>query len=114
MPNATRLGTFDSTDGVRIAWREDGPAPCREGPCGFFWLSGFKSDMGGTKAEAIAAQAAAAGRPCFRFDYSGHGESAGNLADGTISGWLGETVQAFTGKAHGRRIVIGMNDRIEG
>ena len=107
MPNVTRLGTFDSTEGVRIAWRADGPPAQSAGPCGFFWLSGFKSDMSGTKAEAIAAHAAGSGRPCLRFDYSGHGESAGDLADGTISAWLAEAVRAFTTLAGGRRIVIG-------
>jgi pimeloyl-ACP methyl ester carboxylesterase len=107
MPNATRLGIFDSTEGVPIAWREDGPPARDEAPCGFFWLSGFKSDMAGTKAESIAVHAAATGRPCFRFDYSGHGESGGDLARGTISVWLGEAVQAFTSLAGGRRIVIG-------
>ena len=107
MPNVTRLGTFDSTEGVRIAWRADGPPAQSAGPCGFFWLGGFKSDMSGTKAEAIAAHAAGSGRPCLRFDYSGHGESAGDLADGTISAWLAQAVRAFTTLAGGRRIVIG-------
>ena len=107
MPNASRLGSFDSTDGIRIAWREDGPPPQPEGPAGFFWLSGFKSDMCGTKAEAIAAHANAAGRPCFRFDYSGHGASSGDFAEGTISRWLGEAATAFTTRATGPRIVIG-------
>jgi pimeloyl-ACP methyl ester carboxylesterase len=107
MANASRLGSFDSPEGIRIAWREDGPPPQPGGPTGFFWLCGFKSDMCGTKAEAIAAHAAAAGRPCFRFDYSGHGESAGDFADGTISRWLGEAVTAFTACATGPRIVIG-------
>jgi pimeloyl-ACP methyl ester carboxylesterase len=107
MPNATRRGSFDSTEGVRIAWREDGPPPQSEGATGFFWLSGFKSDMCGTKAEAIAAHAAAAGRPCLRFDYSGHGESGGDFAEGSISRWLGEAATAFTTRATGRRIVIG-------
>jgi pimeloyl-ACP methyl ester carboxylesterase len=107
MPNATRLGSFHSFDGVRIAWREDGPPPQSEGATGFFWLSGFKSDMCGTKAEAIAAHAAAAGRPCLRFDYSGHGESAGDFAEGTISRWLGEAATAFTAHATGPRIIVG-------
>jgi pimeloyl-ACP methyl ester carboxylesterase len=107
MPKPTRLGIFDSTEGVRIAWREDGPPPQAGAPTGFFWLSGFKSDMCGTKAEAIAAHATAAGRPCFRFDYSGHGESAGDFAKGTISRWLGEAATAFTTLAAGPRIVIG-------
>jgi len=107
MPNASRPGSFDSIDGIRIAWREDGPPPQSEEATGFFWLSGFKSDMCGTKAEAIAAHAVAAGRPCLRFDYSGHGESAGDFAEGTISRWLGEATTAFTTRATGPRIVIG-------
>jgi pimeloyl-ACP methyl ester carboxylesterase len=107
MPNASRQGSFDSAEGVRIAWREDGPPPQSEGATGFFWLSGFKSDMCGTKAEAIAGHAAAAGRPGFRFDYSGHGQSAGDFAEGTISRWLGEAATAFTTRAVGPRIVIG-------
>jgi pimeloyl-ACP methyl ester carboxylesterase len=107
MPNGSRLGSFDSIDGIRIAWREDGPPPQPAGPAGFFWLSGFKSDMCGTKAEAIAAHAATADRPCLRFDYSGHGESAGDFAEGTISRWLGEAATAFTTRATGPRIVVG-------
>jgi len=43
-----------------------------EGPR-LFWLGGFKSDMGGTKAQALAAWAAQKGRGCVRFDYAGHG-----------------------------------------
>ena len=33
---------------------------------GIFWLSGFKSDMQGIKAEALAAWAHQAGRACVR------------------------------------------------
>src|SRR5262245_12063334 len=38
---------------------------------GLFWLGGFKSDMKGTKAEALDRWAESAGRACVRFDYSG-------------------------------------------
>jgi len=41
---------------------------------GLFWLGGFKSDMKGTKAEALDRWAEKEGRACLRFDYSGHGE----------------------------------------
>src|SRR6185312_15647948 len=51
---------------------------------GLVWLGGFKSDMKGTKAEALDRWAAAEGRACLRFDYSGHGESSGDFRDGTI------------------------------
>jgi hypothetical protein len=42
---------------------------------GMLWLGGFHSDMQGIKALALDGWAAAHGRACVRFDYSGHGES---------------------------------------
>src|SRR5258706_7748358 len=63
---------------------------------GLFWLGGFKSDMRGTKAEALDQWAGAQGRGCTRFDYSGHGESGGTFAEGTIGRWLDESVEVFT------------------
>jgi pimeloyl-ACP methyl ester carboxylesterase len=56
------------------------------GSPGLFWLSGFNSDMQGTKALALDAWAAEQGRACVRFDYSGHGISGGAFIDGTIGG----------------------------
>ena len=51
---------------------------------GLFWLGGFKSDIRGSKAEALDQWAQVRGRACTRFDYSGHGESGGAFVDGTI------------------------------
>jgi pimeloyl-ACP methyl ester carboxylesterase len=77
-----------------------------KGP-GLFWLGGFKSDMRGTKAEALDAWAAERGRACTRFDYSGHGESGGDFSDGTIGRWLAESVAVFTQVVQGPQIVVG-------
>jgi pimeloyl-ACP methyl ester carboxylesterase len=74
---------------------------------GLFWLGGFKSDMKGTKAEALDSWAAGQGRACIRFDYSGHGESGGDFGDGTISRWLEESVAVFEQFCRGPQIVIG-------
>jgi pimeloyl-ACP methyl ester carboxylesterase len=74
---------------------------------GLFWLGGFNSDMRGTKAIALDAWAAAQNRACVRFDYSGHGESGGAFADGTIGRWLEETVAVFERFCSGPQIVIG-------
>src|SRR5262245_5482184 len=63
---------------------------------GVFWLGGFKSDMKGTKAEALDQWGAKQGRTVTRFDYSGHGESGGAFTDGTIGRWLEESVAVFT------------------
>jgi len=74
---------------------------------GLFWLGGFKSDMRGTKAAALATFAAERGRGIVRFDYSGHGESKGAFADGTIGRWLTESVAVFTTYCRGPQVLVG-------
>ncbi len=72
-----------------------------------FWLSGFMSDMASTKAAAVAAWAAARGTGCTRFDYSGHGASGGDFAQGTIGRWLEESAAVFTKATTGPQVLIG-------
>jgi pimeloyl-ACP methyl ester carboxylesterase len=74
---------------------------------GLLWLGGFKSDMKGTKAVALAQWAAVHGRACVRFDYSGHGESDGAFTDGTIGRWLEDSIAAFEAACRGPQIVVG-------
>jgi len=74
---------------------------------GLFWLGGFKSDMKGTKAEALDRWAESQGRACLRFDYSGHGESGGSFTDGTIGRWLEESLTVYLRVADGPQLVIG-------
>jgi pimeloyl-ACP methyl ester carboxylesterase len=76
-------------------------------PPGLFWLGGFKSDMRGTKAGAIDAWAGSQGRACVRFDYSGHGESGGAFAEGTVGRWLEESIAVFDEHCRGPQVVIG-------
>jgi pimeloyl-ACP methyl ester carboxylesterase len=74
---------------------------------GLFWLGGFKSDMKGTKAEALSQWAQQNGRACVRFDYSGHGESGGEFRDGTIGRWLEESLGVFEAHCAGPQVLIG-------
>jgi len=74
---------------------------------GVFWLGGFKSDMQGSKAVALDAWAAEKGRGSIRFDYSGHGESGGDFADGTIGAWLADSLAVFEAFARGPQILVG-------
>jgi pimeloyl-ACP methyl ester carboxylesterase len=74
---------------------------------GVVWLGGFKSDMKGTKAEALSAWARQQGRACVRFDYSGHGESGGAFDAGTIGRWLTESVAVFETHCAGPQVVVG-------
>jgi pimeloyl-ACP methyl ester carboxylesterase len=69
------------------------------------WLCGFLSDMGSTKATAIAAWAEARGSGLLRFDYSGHGLSGGTLLDATIGDWLEEAIAVF-GLLTARHVVV--------
>src|SRR3954464_15765549 len=77
------------------------------GSPGLFWLSGFNSDMQGTKALALDAWAAEQARACVRFDYSGHGSSGGAFIDGTIGRWLEESVAVVGRFCEGPQVAIG-------
>jgi pimeloyl-ACP methyl ester carboxylesterase len=99
-PAFIEVGTADNMRAIAVRART-GRAP------GLFWLGGFKSDMAGTKALALDAWAAEQGRACVRFDYSGHGESGGSFADGTIGRWLEESVTVFRQFCRGPQVVIG-------
>ena len=74
---------------------------------GLFWLGGFKSDMKGTKAEALDQWGAAHDRAVTRFDYSGHGESGGAFTDGTIGRWLEDSIAVYFEFCRGPQVVIG-------
>jgi len=74
---------------------------------GLFWLGGYKSDMKGAKAQALADWARNRGRACLRFDYSGHGESKGAFTDGTIGRWLEDSLAVFDAYARGPQILVG-------
>lgn len=76
------------------------------GSPGLFWLGGFRSDMAGSKALAIDRLGAARNLAVTRFDYSGHGRSGGDFADGTISRWLEEALAVFA-LTEGPQVVIG-------
>jgi pimeloyl-ACP methyl ester carboxylesterase len=77
-----------------------------KGP-GLFWLGGYRSDMRGAKATFVDDFAAERDRPLLRFDYSGHGESEGEFADGTIGVWAEQAVAIFRALTVGPQIVIG-------
>jgi pimeloyl-ACP methyl ester carboxylesterase len=95
-----RVGSGDDARGIAVR-RRSGARP------GLMWLGGFKSDMGGVKAVALDQWAAAHGRSCVRFDYSGHGESSGNFTDGTITRWLEETIAVFDAYCDGPQVLVG-------
>lgn len=79
----------------------------QEGASGVLWLTGLKSDMVSTKAEALAEWAAPRGLGMTRFDYSGHGRSEGAFEDATVSDWLAESEAIFRTVTTGPQILVG-------
>ena len=98
--NFQNVGTGIAARRIAVRTRE-GATP------GLFWLGGFKSDMKGTKAQALDLWARDHGRAMTRFDYSGHGESEGDFIDGTVGRWLEEGMAVFDACCRGPQVVIG-------
>ena len=91
--------------GRRIAFRRRPPA--REDLPEVVWLTGFGSDMGSTKANALDAHCAGRGQGLLRFDYSGHGASDGRFEDGTISHWLEDALAVVRAETAERLVLAG-------
>jgi pimeloyl-ACP methyl ester carboxylesterase len=88
--------------GNRLAYRlREGRSPT------ILFLPGYASDMEGTKAVAIDAFAEAKGVAMLRFDYSGTGASDGAFEDGTLGGWLDESLHLLDTLIEGPAVLAG-------
>jgi len=101
-PMSETSGFLTRPDGARLAWRR----VAGRGPT-VVWLGGFKSDMAGTKAQALADWALAAGRAYVRFDYFGHGESSGDFRQGTVTRWREDALAVLDDLASGDLVLVG-------
>ncbi|MFC0481495.1 alpha/beta hydrolase [Gellertiella hungarica] len=88
-PEFIDVGTGEERRPIAIRHR---PATRNSPGPALLWLSGYRSDMLGSKAVAADQLAERLGIACIRFDYSGHGESGGVFTNGTISRWLEEAL----------------------
>lgn len=90
-------------NGPRLAYRK------HDGHSGltYVWLSGFKSDMTGTKVIELETWAKAEGHSFLAFDYSGHGESDGAFEDGTISKWRQDCLEMISAQTSGDLVLVG-------
>ncbi|MEM8784786.1 MAG: alpha/beta hydrolase [Pseudomonadota bacterium] len=91
----------------RLAYRLRQPASLREGAPTLVWLAGFKSDMEGGKAVHLDGVSDAAGARYLRFDYSGHGQSAGRFEDGTIGAWTADARALIEAVTSGPLVLVG-------
>ncbi|HTR17519.1 MAG TPA: alpha/beta hydrolase [Acetobacteraceae bacterium] len=94
-----RLDRGDGTELAYILTEGSGPT--------VVFLPGFRSDMTGDKATALAADCAAAGRAMLRLDYSGHGASGGRFEDGTIGIWTKDALTLIDRLTQGQLLLVG-------
>ncbi len=100
MPDTLEILTRD--DGGAIAYcRTLGKTP------GVVFLTGFKSDMTGSKALALEEFCQNRGQAFLRFDYTGHGQSSGAFEDGTIGEWADDAVLALDHLCQGPQVLVG-------
>ena len=102
MPAPVNPMILPRPDGATIAYRAiAGAAP------GIVFLSGFRSDMTGTKALFLDDYCRRRGRGYVRFDYFGHGASSGDFADGTIGRWADDAIAVIDSLTAGPQILVG-------
>jgi pimeloyl-ACP methyl ester carboxylesterase len=93
---------LETPQGRRLAYhRTEGAGPT------VVFLGGLRSDMGGAKALHLDAWARAAGHAFVRFDYSGHGRSAGAFTDGCIGDWAQDTAAVLDRLTAGPVVLVG-------
>lgn len=89
-------------DGATIAYHHRrGKAPC------VLFLTGFNSDMTGTKARALDAFCAETGRAFLRFDYFAHGASSGDFAQATVGRFLDDSLAVIDQLSQGKLVLVG-------
>ena len=94
---------FVSPQGRRLAYRSAAPRT----DLTYVWLSGFKSDMTGTKVTVLEQWADRQGHGFLAFDYSGHGVSGGVFEDGTVSNWREDALAAIGALTSGSLVLVG-------
>ena len=79
----------------------------RKNAPGLLFLSGFASDMEGTKASFFAQQCQELNLSFVRFDYRGCGQSEGLFAEGTIGAWREDSLAVLDRLTEGPQIIVG-------
>ena len=74
---------------------------------GVLFCSGYRSDMNGTKVLALEDWCRSQDRAFVRFDYSGHGSSAGKFEELTLSQWIDDALVILDTVAEGPQVIVG-------
>ena len=102
LPDIPEPSTIQKEDGSTIAYHfTPGKSP------GVVFMTGYYSDMTGSKALELEARCKAAGHAFLRFDYRGHGASSGRFEDGCIGDWAADAIFALDKLTEGPQILVG-------
>ena len=93
---------LETASGARLAYHF---TPGRDPTVVF--LSGFASNMSGTKALHLEAFCKARGQSYLRLDYQGHGDSSGHFEDGTIGTWADDAMNVIETACPGPVLLVG-------
>ena len=92
----------NNPQGDRLVYElQDGRSPC------VVFLSGYRSNMTGTKAQYLADWCSREGLAMLRLDYSGHGASGGSFEDGSISKWTRDTLVVIDAATTAPLLLVG-------
>ena len=93
---------FVKPDGSIIAYHQTlGTSP------GVVYLTGFRSDMSGTKAMVLEKACQERGQAFIRFDYFGHGASSGAFEEGSLGRWKDDALTVLDALTTGPQILVG-------
>ena len=94
---------YTPDSGIRVAYRQQHGA----GELGVTFLHGFRSDMGSTKATAMAEWCADKNIPFTALDCFAHGQSEGDFMEYTIGRGLESVLHILDQVARGPQILVG-------
>jgi pimeloyl-ACP methyl ester carboxylesterase len=97
-------GTLPRGPAASIAYRR---RPGRADLPGVVFLGGFRSDMGGVKADHLDRFCAARAQRYLRFDYQGHGASTTPFEACTVGLWREDSLAALDRLTEGPQILVG-------
>lgn len=102
MSQIAEIRYFIRHDGLKLAYRKiEGAGPT------LLFLPGYMSDMAGGKATAVFDWAVQNGRACLLLDYAGCGESEGEFAAQTLTGWRDDVLAMVAALTDGPVALIG-------